>query len=54
MVSVTPDDTGRDATVGELVELTAQSVTLKRDTAEIGTVHVHFPRAGFIVVPHKG
>lgn len=54
MVSVTPDDTGRDATVGELVELTAQSVTLRREAPETGSVHVHFPRAGFILVPHKG
>lgn len=54
MVSVTPDDTGRDATVGELVGLTAQSVTIARDTPEAGRLHVHFPRAGFILVPHKG
>jgi glutathione S-transferase len=54
MVSVTPDDTGRDATVGELVGLTAQSVTIARETPETGRLHVHFPRAGFILVPHKG
>ncbi len=54
MVSVTPDDTGRDATVGELVGLTAQSITIVREAPEIGRVHVHFPRAGFILVPHKG
>lgn len=53
-VSVTPDDTGRDATVGELVGLTAQSITIAREAPEIGRVHVHFPRAGFILVPHKG
>jgi len=53
-VSVTPDDTGRDATVGELVGLTAQSITLKRETPETGVVHVHFPRAGFVLVPFKG
>lgn len=53
MVSVTPDDTGRDATVGELVGLTAQSVTIARETPETGRLHVHFPRAGFILVPAK-
>ncbi|MEK9968948.1 MAG: glutathione S-transferase family protein [Ferrovibrio sp.] len=53
-VSVTPDDTGRDPTVGELVELTAQSVTIARDTAEAGRLHVHFPRAGFVLVPFRG
>ena len=52
-VSVTPDDTGRDATLGELVGLTAQSITIAREAPEIGRVHVHFPRAGFILVPHK-
>ena len=54
MVSVTPDDTGRDATLGELVALDAQSVTVSREAPEVGRVHVHFPRAGFILAPHKG
>lgn len=53
MVSVTPDDTGRDATLGELVALDAQSVTIGREAPEVGRVHVHFPRAGFILVPHR-
>ncbi|HEX6958467.1 MAG TPA: glutathione S-transferase family protein [Ferrovibrio sp.] len=53
MVSVTPDDTGRDPTVGELVALDAQSVTIRRSAPEVGEVHVHFPRAGFILVPAK-
>ena len=51
LVSITPDDTGRDATTGELVALDAQSVTIRRDSPETGIVHVHFPRAGFILVP---
>ncbi len=50
-VSVTPDDTGRDATIGELVALDQQSVTIRREAPECGLVHVHFPRAGFILVP---
>lgn len=54
MVSVTPDDTGRDPVIGELVALDAQSVTIRREAPEVGVVHVHFPRAGFILVPHKG
>ena len=53
MVRVTPDDTGRDPVVGELVRLDAQSVTIRREAPEVGRVHVHFPRAGFILVPHK-
>lgn len=52
-VSVTPDDTGRDPTIGELVALDAQSVTIRREAPEVGTVHVHFPRAGFILLPAK-
>ncbi|MFC3675074.1 glutathione S-transferase family protein [Ferrovibrio xuzhouensis] len=53
LVSVTPDDTGRDATIGELVALDAQQVTIRRESAETGSLHVHFPRAGFILVPAK-
>jgi glutathione S-transferase len=51
LVSVTPDDTGRDPTTGELVALDDQSVTIRRASPETGAVHVHFPRAGFILVP---
>jgi glutathione S-transferase len=54
VVSVTPDDTGRDPVVGELVALDGQSVTIRRSAPEVGEVHVHFPRAGFIVVRHNG
>jgi len=53
MVSVTPDDSGRDPTIGELIALDAQSVTIRRETPETGIVHVHFPRAGFFLVPAK-
>ncbi len=54
LVRVMPDDTGRDPVIGELVRLEAQSVTIRREAPEVGRVHVHFPRAGFILVPHKG
>lgn len=50
-VSVTPDDTGRDPTIGELVALDAQTIVIRREAPECGAVHVHFPRAGFILVP---
>ncbi|WP_428249343.1 glutathione S-transferase family protein [Ferrovibrio sp.] len=50
-VSVTPDDTGRDPTVGDLVALDAQTIVIRREAPESGAVHVHFPRAGFILVP---
>lgn len=50
-VSVTPDDTGRDPTVGTLVALDHQTIVIRREAPECGAVHVHFPRAGFILVP---
>ena len=54
LVGITPDDTGRDTVTGELVALDAQSAVIRRDSPETGIVHVHFPRAGFILVPAKG
>lgn len=53
MVSVTPDDTGRDTVTGALVALDSQSVTLRHAAPECGEVHVHFPRAGFMILPAK-
>src|SRR5262249_40013015 len=52
-VRAAPDDTGREPTFGTLVAIDAQRVTLRREAPEVGRVHVHFPRAGFIVVPAK-
>jgi glutathione S-transferase len=49
MVSVVPDDTGRDPVVGELVASSAQEIVVKRNDPMVGEVMVHFPRAGFIV-----
>lgn len=53
MVSVTPDDTGRDPVTGELVYLDSQRTVIRRSAPEVGLVHVHFPRAGFILVPMR-
>jgi glutathione S-transferase len=52
-VSVMPDDTGRDPTVGELVTSSAREIVIRRTDARAGTVHVHFPRLGFNVAPAK-
>jgi glutathione S-transferase len=49
MVSVVPDDTGRDPVIGELVASSAQEIVIKRNDPVVGEVMVHFPRAGFIV-----
>lgn len=50
-VTVTPDDTGRDPVVGELVASDAHEIVIRRSDREIGEVCVHFPRAGFVVAP---
>lgn len=48
-VAVAPDDYGRDWVVGELVHADSQRVILQRFTPEAETIHLHFPRAGFLV-----
>jgi glutathione S-transferase len=50
-VKVTPDDTGRDPVVGELVGSSAREIVIRRTDERAGTVHVHFPRLGFVVAP---
>lgn len=52
-ITVTPDDTGRDPTAGELVGSNAREIVIRRNDERAGTVHVHFPRLGFIVAPAK-
>jgi glutathione S-transferase len=52
-VSVMPDDTGRDPVVGELVTSSAREIVIRRTDGRAGTVHVHFPRLGFVVAPAK-
>ena len=49
-VVVMADDYGRDPVSGTLVAATPRSVTLSREDPAVGTVHVHFPRAGYFVV----
>jgi glutathione S-transferase len=50
-VTVTPDDTGRDAVVGELVASGVHEIIIRRSDPAVGEVCVHFPRAGFVVMP---
>lgn len=50
-VTVTPDDTGRDPVVGELVASDVREIVIRRSDSAIGEVCVHFPRAGFVVAP---
>ncbi|MGY4622608.1 glutathione S-transferase family protein [Bradyrhizobium sp. USDA 4486] len=49
-VTVTPDDTGRDPVVGELVTSGVHEIVIRRSDPAAGEVCVHFPRAGFVVM----
>jgi glutathione S-transferase len=40
---------GQEATEGELVAATRTRYTLRRTDARAGTVHVHFPRIGYVL-----
>lgn len=46
-VTVTPTDYGCDPSAGTLVGLSEDEVVIRRSDERAGTVHVHFPRAGF-------
>lgn len=46
-VTVAALDYGTDPVAGAVVGLTAETVTLERQDERAGTLHVHFPRAGF-------
>lgn len=56
LVSVAPDDTGRDSpTVGELVKIGVEEVVIKPvESAELDDIRVHFPRLGFVVKVVEG
>ena len=45
--TVTPDDTGRDPVVGELVASGVDEIVIRRSDPAVGEICVHFPRAGF-------
>jgi len=48
-VTVRADDYGRDPIEGRLVALNAERITIARDAGELGLVHVHFPRVGYLL-----
>ena len=50
-VSVAATDYGFEPTTGTLVGLNASEVVIERVDPRAGTVHVHFPRAGFRITP---
>ncbi|KIU46357.1 MULTISPECIES: glutathione S-transferase family protein [Bradyrhizobium] len=51
VVAVMPDDYGKIPVRGEIVSLSAQHIAIRRSDQRAGDVVVHFPRAGFLVVP---
>ncbi len=50
-VVVVPDDYGKDEVGGEIVSLSAQHIAMRRIDERVGEIVVHFPRAGFLVLP---
>ncbi len=50
-VAIVPDDYGKVEVSGEIVSLSAQHIAIRRHDPRVGEVVVHFPRAGFNVVP---
>jgi glutathione S-transferase len=50
-VEVMPDDYGKIKVSGEIVALSPQHIAIRRHDPLAGDVVVHFPRAGFLVLP---
>ncbi len=48
-VTIAAESFGAETTAGELVAATASRYTLRRTDARAGTVHVHFPRVGYVL-----
>jgi glutathione S-transferase len=51
MVVVVPDDYGKVQVRGEIVSLSAHHIAIRRKDERAGDIVVHFPRAGFFVLP---
>ncbi|HEY2177541.1 MAG TPA: glutathione S-transferase N-terminal domain-containing protein [Caulobacteraceae bacterium] len=50
-VAVSADDYGREPILGRLVAANRERVVIERQDQSLGRLHVHFPRAGYIVAP---
>jgi glutathione S-transferase len=53
-VTVAPESFGVEASVGTLVAATHMAYTLRRVDERAGTVHVHFPRVGYVLKKAQG
>jgi glutathione S-transferase len=50
-VAIVPDDYGKVKVSGEIVALSSQHIAIRRHDPHAGQIVVHFPRAGFLVLP---
>lgn len=50
-IQIMADDYGTNPISGELVSSSAQHVALRQHNDEVGNVVIHFPRAGYVVMP---
>jgi glutathione S-transferase len=48
-VTIAAESFGAETTEGELIAATRMHYTLRRTDARAGTLHVHFPRVGFVL-----
>jgi hypothetical protein len=48
-VTITAETFGPEPTQGVLLAATRTHYTLQREEARVGTVHVHFPRIGYVL-----
>ena len=48
-MAITAESFGPEPTEGLLVAATRTRYTLARQDARVGTVHVHFPRIGYVL-----
>ena len=50
-VEIVPDDYGKIKVSGDIVALSSQHIAIRRLDPRVGEIVVHFPRAGFLVLP---
>lgn len=50
-VAIAPADYAQDAASGRLVGENASRWIIARDVPGLGTIHVHFPRSGYVLTP---
>ena len=50
-ITVRADDYGRDEVAGVLVAANAERLVVQREAGDLGRIHVHFPRVGYMAAP---